>query len=134
MPLSKTALHDSSSLSSFIASVISSNTFTFILCLRPVVEGHMMICEKVGYDRMRMSLYCLLTCVTQVSMRSPMRCRFLAAAARAEAEEMSELALLSGDTDDALTAIAEEVLLPLLKGGLQAAAAVRASPASLYLD
>merc|ERR1719471_394599 len=100
-PVSRTALHVSSSLSVFMASVISSKTFTFMLCLRPVVEGHMMICENVGYDRMRMSLYCLLTCVTQVSMRSPIRCRFLAAAARADAEEMSELALLSGDTEDA---------------------------------
>ena len=30
-----------------------------------------MTLEKVGYDRIRMALYCLLTCVTQVSMRSP---------------------------------------------------------------
>ena len=69
MPVMRMALQSSTESSCFIISINSSQTLALTVCRRPVVTGDNIIWTKFGYDRIRISLKCLVIRVTFRSTR-----------------------------------------------------------------
>ena len=69
MPVMRIALQSSRGNSCFIISINSSQTLALIVCRRPVVTGDRIICTKFGYERINISLKCLVMRLTLRSQR-----------------------------------------------------------------